>query len=144
MIRRATIHDLGAIVDLAIEAIDPKSVPTLRIDRERIEAMCKEVITAPKNFAMVSIRDGKIVGAVGVLVHDSLFFERMTASVLMFYCKAAPGDGARMIRDFIRWAKGRPAIKQIIFSLEWDADPRIAKFLDRMGFKNHPCMVLNK
>lgn len=143
MIRRATIHDLAQIADLAIEAIDPSSVPTLRIDRERIEVMVKDVVTSPKNFGMVSIRNGKIVGAVGVLVHDSLFFERMTASVLMFYCKA-PGDGARMIRDFVRWAKGRPAIKQIVFSLEWDADPRIAKFLERMGFKNHPCFVLTK
>lgn len=131
MLRKPTVRDIPAVIDLAIESVSRDPLP-LRISRERMEEACRTAL-APNNFALVSEIDGKIEGAFGAVCSPGFWFERQQCDVLLFYCRK-PGDGVAMIREFARWVKDRPTIKLATFSLEPGADPRIAKLLQRLGF----------
>ena len=130
-IRKATPKDIDAIVELAVESVSRDPLP-VRIDRDAMRAMALECM-GPAHFAWVAEVDGKVEGCVGALVQRGFWFDRMQASVLLFYTRV-PGAGAALIREFARWVKSRPSIKLALFSLEHNADPRIGKFLRRLGF----------
>lgn len=130
-LRRATHKDIDAIIELAIESVSKDPLP-VRIDRDAMRAMALEGL-GPTHFLWVAEVDGKVEGAVGAYVQRGFWFERMQASVLLFYSRV-PGAGAALIREFARWVKSRPAIKLAVFSLEHNADPRLGKFLRRLGF----------
>ena len=132
VIRRAQLADVPAIVDLAVESVSRDPLP-LRVSRDAMAETANELIRGNQHFAWVAERDGALVAAVGAAATPGFWFERMQASVLMFYCRA-PGAGVALLREFARWVKSRPAIKMAVFSLEPGADPRIEKLLARLGF----------
>ena len=77
--------------------------------------------------------DGKIVAAFAACVQKSFWFERMQCSVLLYYA-TVKGAGLPLIREFAKWVKSRSAIKLAIIELEPGADPRLARFIKRLGF----------
>lgn len=130
-IRPATLSDVDGIAALGLEALG--NPDGLRVSREKVYEAARECISSRTNYAGVVVQDGEVVGALCAFVHELMFFERKQASVIQFYCKA-PGEGIKLIRDFLAWARSRPMIKMIAFTLECDADPRIGKLLQRLGF----------
>ncbi len=134
LIRRATLRDVPAIVDLALEAVSADPLP-LVASRERIAIAAQTVIADNGSFCWVAEDDSGIQACVAAEVGPGFWFERMQASVLMFFTRKA-GAGVMLLREFARWLKSRPAIKAAIFALEPHADPRIGKLLVRLGFKH--------
>lgn len=126
--------DIPAITAIGLEALRAQAYPGLVISPEKVEHVARECVTSASNFAWVAERDGVVGGAVCALVHDQMWYARKQASVVQF-ASNIPGDGAKLLREFMRWARGRPAIKLISFSLECDADPRIGKLLERLGLR---------
>lgn len=135
IIRKATPSDIAAVADLGIEALKIDKYDKLIIDREKVVAVARECISSSNNFCWVVEKDSEIVGAVTALVHPMAFYERSQATVVQFYCKES-GQGIKLIREFLKWAKSRPAIKMVCFTLECKADPRIGKLLERLGLNN--------
>ena len=134
MIRKAGPADIDGVTALGLEALENDPYEGLLIDPARVRAVAMEGITAPSNFCWVCEEDGEIVGAVTAIVTDMLFYERKQANVVQFYCKA-PGEGAKLLRELMSWARGRPVIKAVLFTLEHRADPRIGKLLTRLGLE---------
>ena len=134
MIRKATPGDIPAIVELGIEALRQDAYDELLIAPDKVRRMAVECVSSANNFAWVCESDGRVQGAVVALVHELMFYERKQASCVMFYCKV-PGEGVKLMREFLRWARNRPAIKLIVFTLERRADPRIGKLLTKLGLK---------
>ena|SRR3990167_1235913 len=132
MIRKATPADIEMIVALGIEALSRGAYPNLVISHGKVYAMARQCISSAQNFSWVAERDGKVVGAVSALVHECTFHEGQKASVVQVYT-TVPGEGIKLVRAFLRWARARPAIKMISFTLEHDADPRIGTMLRRLG-----------
>lgn len=132
VIRRAQPADVPAIVELAVESVSREPLP-VRVSRAAMAETAAELIRGNQHFAWVAERDGVLVGAVGAAATPGFWFERLQASVLMFYCRA-PGAGIALLREFARWVKARPAIKMAVFSLEPGMDPRIETLLARLGF----------
>lgn len=132
-IRAATPADIQAVGDLGLEAMELNPYEGLVVSERRIRDTARSAITSPSDFCMVCEQDGQVVGAVTAVVHEMTFYERKQASVVQFYCKA-PGQGIRLIRELLRWVDGRRAIRAVVFTLEHDMDPRIAKMLRRLGF----------
>lgn len=132
VLRPARLGDVPAIVDLAVESVSRDPLP-LRIDREAMADTAETLIAGNQHFAWVAEQDGVVVAAVGACAHPGFWFERLQASVLMFYSRA-PGAGIGLLREFAKWVKSRPAIKVATFSLEPNMDPRIGKMLARLGF----------
>ena len=108
--------------------------PELRIDPKKVRAMAIELVSGPANFAWVHEKDGVVVGAVAALTHEIMFHERRQASVLLYYCRE-PGAGGLLIKKLVSWFHTRPGIKMLVFTLEHGSDPKIGKFLIKLGLK---------
>jgi len=67
------------------------------------------------------------------VVQPSFWFKKLSCSVLLYYSRV-PGAGLPLMREFARWVKSRSAIKVAVLELEPGADPRLIKFLRRVGF----------
>jgi hypothetical protein len=130
-IRRATLADIPAVVSLAVESVLRDPLP-VRIDREAMAETAKAAL-GPQHFLWVAEVEGQVVAAVGAVVQPGFWFERMSCSVLLYYTRV-PGAGLPLLRAFARWVKSRPAIKTAVFELEPNADPRLVRFIQRLGF----------
>jgi hypothetical protein len=131
-IRKAVLSDIPAIVALAIESVSKDPIP-VKNDEAAMAAMCRALIGHPSHFVWVSEQGGRVVACVGAQVNRGFWFRGTQCSVLLFYT-ASPGGCVPLLRKFAEWVKSRPAIKIAVFELEEHADPRIAKFLGRLGF----------
>lgn len=131
MIRKAKPQDADAIADLAVESVSINPFP-VRLDRE---SMREEALKAmePAHFMWVSEIDGEVVAALGAQVHTSFWFRGKACSVMLLYTRV-PGESIKLLREFARWVKGRTGIKTCTFELEAEADPRLARLLNRLGF----------
>jgi hypothetical protein len=132
IVRRAMPKDIEAIVDLAVESVMRDPLP-VKINRDAMAASATECM-GPAHFNWVAETDGKVVAAVIAHVSPGFWFHKLQASVLMYYTRV-PGAGAPLLREFARWVKGRSGIKLAIFELEPNADPRLVRFLKRLGFE---------
>ena len=131
-IREAKTGDIPSIVRLGKLALEEDPIPRTIISTEKLKATAWECVHHTTNYAWVAEVDGEVQGAVCALLHQQQVYERMQASVVQFYC-TAPGWGAKLIDHFLEWCQ-KPKIKCIAFTLEGNADPRIAKLLERKGF----------
>ena len=132
LIRSATPSDLKSVVRLGIQGLESTGYKHMIIDRDKVEKVAIECISSPTNFCWVAEHDGEVVAAVSALVFDLMFYQRKQCNVVQFWSNY-PGAGIKLIREFLKWARGRRAIKMIIFTLEANVDPRIGKLLKREG-----------
>lgn len=130
LIRPATTSDVPAVVDLAVESVSVNPLP-VRLDRQAMGDTARALIVGNQHFSWVSVKDGRVVGAVGACVQPGFWFQRSQASVLMFFAHAG---GIELLRELARWVRARPTIKVAVFSLEPGMDPRIGHLLSRLGF----------
>jgi hypothetical protein len=129
--RKATMQDINAIVDIAVESVSQDPLP-VKIDREAMAETLRSSLN-PAHFLWVAEVDGKVEAAVCAVVQPSFWFTKLQCSVLLYYTRVA-GAGLPLLREFAKWVKSRSAIKLAIIELEPGADPRLVKFFKRLGF----------
>jgi hypothetical protein len=132
VIRKATLADVPAIVDIAVESVTQNPLP-VRICRESMADTAREAIAGNQHFVWVSEIDGEVVAAVGAMSERSFWYERQQCSMMLYYTRV-PGEGVKLLREFGRWVKARPVIKIAVIEMEPDADPRLIKLINRIGF----------
>lgn len=132
ILRKATMNDIPAIVDIAIESVSRDPLP-VKIDREAMADTARTCLN-PAHFMWVAEQEGKVVAAFAACVQPSFWFSKLQCSVLLYYTRVA-GAGLPLIREFAKWVKSRPAIKLAIVELEPGADPRLVRFFKRVGFE---------
>jgi len=132
MIRKATLADVPVIVDIAVESVTQNPLP-VRICRESMADTAREAIAGNQHFVWVSEIDGEVVAAVGAMSERSFWYERQQCSMMLYYTRV-PGEGVKLLREFGRWVKARPVIKIAVIEMEPDADPRLIKLINRIGF----------
>lgn len=131
VIRRATMGDVNAIVDIAIESVSRDPLP-VKIDREGMATTARSCLN-PAHFMWVAEEDGKVVAAFAAVAQQSFWYTKLQCSVLLYYTRVA-GAGLPLLREFARWVKSRPAIKVAVIELEPGVDPRLVQFFKRVGF----------
>jgi hypothetical protein len=131
-IRKATMQDINAIVDIAVESVSKDPLP-VKIDREAMVATARSCLN-PAHFMWVAEQDGKVVAAFAACVQPSFWFSKLQCSVLLYFTRVA-GAGLPLIREFAKWVKSRPAIKVAVVELEPGVDPRLVQFFKRVGFQ---------
>lgn len=129
--RKAKLEDVPAIVDIAVESVSRDPLP-VKINREAMADTARTCLN-PAHFMWVAEQDGKVVASVAACVQESFWFSKLQCSVLLYYTRV-PGAGILLLREFARWVKSRSAIKVAVLELEPGADPRLVKFLNRLGF----------
>lgn len=141
--RRAKLEDIPAIVDIAVESVLRDPLP-VKINRDAMADTARTCLN-PAHFMWVAEQDGKVVASVAACVQTGFWFEKLQCSVLLYYTRV-PGAAVPLLREFAKWVKSRSAIKLAIFELEPNADPRLVKFLNRLGFareSTNVCYVRN-
>lgn len=129
--RKATVSDIPAIVDIAVESVSRDPLP-VAIDRDAMADMAKACL-GPAHFMWVAEHEGKVVAAFAAFAQPSFWYSRLQCSVLLYYSRVA-GAGLPLIRQFAKWVKSRPAIKVAVVELEPGVDPRLVQFFKRVGF----------
>ena len=140
MIRKAKPSDIPAIVEIAIESVSINPLP-VQINREAIQDMVETCIN-PAHFLWVIEDKGEVVGAFGALAQRSFWFKGLQASVLLYYTRK-PGEGIKLFKEFARWCRSRSGIKLAIFELEPESDPKLEKYLARLGFNRKSTNMSN-
>ena len=130
--RRATLDDFDQIVDLAIESVSHDPLP-VKVDRQAMIDTGKTLLN-PAHFLWVTEIDGRVEAAVAACVQPRFWFTKLQCSVLLYYSRK-PGAGLPLLREFARWVKSRSGIKIAIFELEPGVDPRLVRFIKRLGFE---------
>ena len=129
--RKAKPEDIPAIVDIAVESVSRDPLP-VKIDRNAM-AETAQTLLNPAHFMWVAEQGGQVVAAVAACVQPSFWFEKLQCSVLLYYSRVK-GAGVALLREFAKWVKGRSGIKLAIIELEPGTDPRLVRFLKRLGF----------
>jgi hypothetical protein len=136
IIRDASPWELGAVVDLAIEALEIDAFEEMVIDREKVTKMCRNCISSGKHKAVVAEVDGVITGVAAAMVYPQAVYERSVMNIVMWYCKSF-GDGVKMMDCLIDWADTRPMIKSIHYHGEREGGAKTTQFLcKRYGFRS--------
>jgi N-acetylglutamate synthase-like GNAT family acetyltransferase len=129
MVRSANYNDIEQIVSLAVESVSNDPLP-LTISRRKMRKQAEECID--QECVWVSEINGKVVGVVGGVIHDSFWFIEPQLTLLMMYCPVG-GDGYRLLRKFAERAKAGD-IGMAYVSLERHMDERYLKAFNRLGF----------
>lgn len=132
-IRRATLSDVPAIVEIAVESVSRDPLP-VKIDRDAMAGMARTLINPAHFMCVAEDASGNVVGAVAAMAQKSFWYRGLQCSVLLYYTRVA-GAGAMLLREFARWVKSRPGIKVAVFELEPNTDLRVMRFLKRLGFE---------
>ena len=132
MVRIATLRDVDVILGIA-RRFAKEQYPSLTFSENRTKTLLIEAISAAPHLVLVSEKDNRISGVLSGMTYDTLWAERQTAIILLFYAEI-PGDGANMLRGFLRWTKTRRTIRQIEININADVDARLGKWLQRLGF----------
>ena len=125
--------DLTAVANFAAEGMQAHRYP-MRVSMAKVHATVAHFARSRGDFHLVAFDNGRVVGAIAALVSELPFFERFEAHVVM--CRAiVPGVGRKLIAALKAWAENDFRIKRVQFPLEFHADPRQARLLERYGFK---------
>lgn len=126
------MRDIDGIIDIARYLT--QHYPQLRVNALKTRQRVIDAVSGSHNWAMVSERkDGIVVGALVVFVCDHFWAERQNAVITLWYSEV-PGDGMKMMREFMRWVNSRRAIKQIELAIDMQyVDHRVGHLLSRCG-----------
>lgn len=129
--RKAKLEDVPAIVDIAVESVSRDPLP-VKISRDAMADTARTCLN-PAHFMWVAEQDGKVVASVAACVQPSFWFDKLQCSVLLYYTRV-PGAGLPLLREFASWVKSRSAIKVAVMELEPSTDPRLVRYMKRLGF----------
>jgi hypothetical protein len=132
MIRPAKHADAPKIIEVSVASVSVNPLP-VKIDRQAMAEMARQMIGNPQHFVWVAEQDGEVTACVAAMVQPGFWFRGLQASVVLFYGQNI-GGVARILRRFAEWVKSRAGIKMAVFQLEPEADPRLAQFLEKLGF----------
>lgn len=130
--RKPEPADIDALAEVCLQALRAERMGDIQPSMSKIKAMVAMGSSGDEHFTRIVEVDGVVVGAFCVMVHEGIWFDGLQASLLINWVKV-PGEGIKIIREFLRWAKDNPKIKLIAFSTDPDADPRLGKLLKRLG-----------
>jgi hypothetical protein len=133
--RRIGPQDMDQVAAFAIDGMRPHLFPTLRLSPLKVQATIEHFMRSTTDFHLGAFDDGRVVGGIAAAVHESPWFERSDATVVM--CRAVvPGVGRRLLAALKAWIADDIRIRRVFFPLEFDADVRMQRLLARYGFNS--------
>lgn len=130
--RRIRQADAEQMAAFAIEGLRPDLYP-MRLSPEKVNATIEHFMRSTSDFHLAAFDGGRPVGGIAAVAHESPWFERCDATVVM--CRAiVPGVGRRLLAALKAWIDDDVRIRRAFFPLEFDADSRMQRLLARYGF----------
>lgn len=130
--RRIQPADAEQVAAFAIEGLRPDLYP-MRLSREKVNATIEHFMRSTSDFHLAAFDGERFVGGIAAVAHESPFFERCDATVVM--CRAMlPGVGRNLVAALKAWADDDIRIRRVMFPMEFDARPGMLRLLRGMGF----------
>ncbi len=136
MIRPAVLADVADLVFLG--TLLARDYP-LTTDQKKMTAMVNEAVASNQHFFWVSEDEetGDITGALAAVTNDNGWAKGKNSTILAWVASVR-GDGLKLLREYKRWVKSRPAIK--VAGMVVDVDDlekrlRAVRILHRVGFE---------
>lgn len=132
MIRLATTADIRAMVALGREVHAQSRFAAHPYSESDASLTALEMIRASHGCALVADHGGSIEGFLLGGVMPCFFGPTRVASDLVTYARR-PGDGVRLVREFIRWAKAR-GCEEIEMGISGGINPeRTSQLYEKLG-----------
>lgn len=131
--------DVEAVTDMAIEGMRPE-MHGVKIAREKVQAMVQSFVG--RRFNLVAFDPGP-VAAIAAQVQPAPWEHCNVATVVMCYSRVR--NVAPILFKALRdWADEDWSIGSVVFPMESDASPAMARLLRRYGFKTQMMGVYRK
>lgn len=131
--RRIQQSDVAQVAAFAIEGMRPELFPGLRLSHAKVHATIEHFMRSTSDFHLGAFDGERFVGGLAAVAHESPWFERCDATVVMFRA-IVPGVGRRLLAALKEWIDNDIRIRRAFVPLEFDADPRMQRLLARYGF----------
>jgi hypothetical protein len=138
--RRVTEADIANIAAFAIAGLRAHLYP-LWVSTEKVLHVVRHFINTKRDFQLAAFDGDQIVGAIGAVVTEMLFFERCEATVLIFRA-TQPGVGAALILEMQAWADEDMRIRRVQFPCEFDATRAMPRYLRMHGFTRQQVLAV--
>jgi len=132
--RRITAADVDQAATLAVKGLRPDLYPA-HLSQEKVRAMLNHFVSSESDFHLAAIDGDRFVGGVAAIIAEMPWFERKEARVVMLYA-TVPGVGRRLVRQLFDWYLSNPMLRRLLWTLEFDAEPRMMRIAERFGFNS--------
>lgn len=132
MIRGIELVDLP-MIRIRAEGLAAGYYPEFIPDIAREHGLLRELATGNRHYAKAIGLSGDPEAVLMAHEGDNLWATQRHATVLVWYSRT-PGAGAKLLRDFVRWARGQKHLVVAGFMDDFDMDARVAVLLRRVGF----------
>lgn len=133
MVRLATKDDLPAMVVMAEQFTAAHYAETLVFNAKSMAALLTGMIENPSGLLLVSEQEGRVVGAIGVIVYDHPFTGQACTSELFWWVDPAyrgRADGLRLLKHAEEWVK----TNRIPWMHMVAPNDRVKAFYERLGY----------
>lgn len=126
--------DIDRVAAFAFDGMQVHRYPGLRADKGKVRGVVAALIGGAPGFHLAALNpDGELVGIVAAVQVPMLFFERSEAVVVA--CRAIqPGAGRALLRELKTWAQGNPAVRRVIWPIEFHSPKSTVRLAQRLGF----------
>lgn len=134
MIRKATPRDLHAIIDMGYRLVDRTPLAHVKRDRPAIAQTITNCMVSAFGCCFVAQHKGEITGVI-VGLAQQFWFSRQRQAVDLMFVAERPGDGMRLLRQFVDWAWTVPGVVEVAGAQSSGIDiERTEKLYLRAGF----------
>jgi len=133
MIRMAQVADLPQLLALGKRLIKMTPYADVKIDTLTAGQTLGQCINSAFGMALVAEHDGKITGLLLGAAVPLWFSKSRSATDIITYAET-PGDGYRMIRQFVKWAWSLPNVIEVTMAQSSGIDvERTRQLYERVG-----------
>lgn len=135
MIRKATAHDLQAIIEMGYRLCDRTPQAHVKRDRQAIAQTITSCMNSSLGCCFVSERDKQLTGVIVGMAQQYWFSRQRQAVDLMFTAERA-GDGLLLLRRYVAWGWAVPGVVEVTLAQSSGIEiERTGKLFEHEGFQ---------
>jgi hypothetical protein len=135
MIRKGRIDDLPQFWELGTRLLQQTPYASIEVDRQCVYRTFAQCINSSLCCCFVAEHDGKLSGVILGVAQEVWWSRSRSASDLMFYAER-PGDGARLLKEFEKWAWNVPRMGDVTVAQSSGIDvDRMDALYHRRGYR---------
>lgn len=136
MLRKATAHDLQAVIEMGYRLCDRTPQAHIPRDRQAIAQTITSCMHSSLACCFVTERSGQLSGVI-VGVAQQYWFSRKRQAVDLMFTSEHPGDGLRLLHKFVDWAWAVPGVVEVTMSQSSGIEvERTGRLFEREGFRH--------
>jgi hypothetical protein len=135
MIRKGRIDDFPRFWELGKRLLEQTPYSRMEIDRASVSKAFGHCVNSALGCCFVAEHGGTLTGVILGVAQDLWWSRSRSASDLIFYAET-PGDGAKLLRAFERWAWSVPRVGDVTVAQSSGIDvDRTEALYRRHGFR---------